>query len=450
MKRVVSVLVLFSVSVMCIFADTFNFDLRSFSPPDFSRTSLEIGAGLNSRYDYAQLLFDDSIEDKYERNLGYNPSISANLSYYSYSKAQIKSFSFNSHNFYTARLERSSELPSHNSNFYNTENSSSYTLKQYVSPTVFIDLLASAAADISISNSTYPRDDLYSQYSGTMGIGFGIGRIEDVSDARTALFMYEDFKRYGSLTADPTQQDIHDLASLIVQRRNVRAFDNRDKFVETVKALDVFFKSKDNISYDASFYAAISDVYLNAPTWTRLYGSTINLGIECMILKNVNTYDNPEYVSRVEMTHIIRGRLSYLYENPISQRWQISSVIENNLLYGVTDNTFDPNTDETTLSIHYSTFARIQAGYFPTQRTHAWIALNSEYAFHEQDIDNIRSPMKSWSLGVGSGVTYYISSQLSYSASLNYDHLFSKVPHQDPILTTDNLKINLSASYKIF
>ena len=61
----------------------------------------------------------------------------------------------------------------------------------------------------------------------TPSIGWGIGRIENVTDARQAIYILEDFKKNGILSRDLTKDELFEFAQLISTVKNKRFLDSR-------------------------------------------------------------------------------------------------------------------------------------------------------------------------------------------------------------------------------
>ena len=97
------------------------------------------------------------------------------------------------------------------------------------------------------SNITDRKTTSYS-ISGFLPVKFGKGRIENVGDARQALFILESFEKQNLLLRELNAEDIIEFATLISQLKNKRFFDARLRKIGELKAIDEFLKTKNIIS----------------------------------------------------------------------------------------------------------------------------------------------------------------------------------------------------------
>ena len=70
----------------------------------------------------------------------------------------------------------------------------------------------------------------------------GVGRIENVTDARQAIFILEALKDNGHLSRTASKDEITAFAGLISETRNLRFFDNRIQKMKELEALDSYLK----------------------------------------------------------------------------------------------------------------------------------------------------------------------------------------------------------------
>jgi len=92
------------------------------------------------------------------------------------------------------------------------------------------------------SNNNYTLKDNTDFLSTGYAIGFGKGRIENVTDAQMAYNILNDLKKNNLLSADFNNEDINGLAKTITRLNNTRLFDFRRKHIFELKQIDSFFK----------------------------------------------------------------------------------------------------------------------------------------------------------------------------------------------------------------
>lgn len=101
-------------------------------------------------------------------------------------------------------------------------------------------------------------NEFESETSGS--IQFGKGRIENVTDARMAIYILDDLTNYGRLSRTPTQEEVFEFADLITVTLNKRLADNRIKKIMGYMAVDSFLVSKGLVEKsDGLYFGLIND-----------------------------------------------------------------------------------------------------------------------------------------------------------------------------------------------
>lgn len=95
------------------------------------------------------------------------------------------------------------------------------------------------------------------------GIGLGKGRLEVVTDAVTAWYMLEDFKKNG-IISDYTPEQLENLAKGIVEARNKRFLpDSRYQYIDQITLLDSVCKANHIMTNNSiKYYAALNDNFI--------------------------------------------------------------------------------------------------------------------------------------------------------------------------------------------
>jgi hypothetical protein len=98
-----------------------------------------------------------------------------------------------------------------------------------------------------------------------LSLGFGIGRIENVSDARLALYILDDLNKFNRLSKIPTQEEVFEFADFLTKEFNKRIIDDRIKQIEQSMAIDSFLISKGWVSKnDGLFFGLVKDNCMNS------------------------------------------------------------------------------------------------------------------------------------------------------------------------------------------
>jgi len=125
------------------------------------------------------------------------------------------------------------------------------------------------------TNSTQKYLEKSSSYSTTVdgAIGKGYGRIDNVTDMATALFLIQDLQRKGNLKS-LSQTQLENVARSITQVNNTRFLDFRFSLIDQISMLDSLLK-KQNIQIDSEliYYTSLYDNWLYARRANRSTGS---------------------------------------------------------------------------------------------------------------------------------------------------------------------------------
>lgn len=314
----------------------------------------------------------------------------------------------------------------------------------------------------------------------------GIGRIEEVQDARLAVYILDDLVKSGDLKRAPSSAETLALAQFITQTKNKRHFDTRIRKIAEITAIDSFLTVLDlKARSGASYYTLLNDNWDNANGPVRSSGGRFSIGLDPEIYLSFNEskffyYDTlngsdvvEDYSSKntshtnswgmdfitgytwekpvnLYWQHTINARLAYLlYHRKINQKYYAMDSLINDV-----ESEF--NNPNLRLNLGYS------IGYYPNSRTHFRLDLNSgyymywnEYIIDDQPItEEDRSVISN---AINLSCYYYISPQLRFSLfiSSNYSFTMQKQELPDDINgeeTRHNLQNNIGASltYSIF
>ena len=437
MKLLASTFLFFCLSATIYGADMFDFDLRTFTPPDYTRSSLEFTGDFsfnrtiteNSRLDWDYVRNDiDAVNES---------TIGGVYSYYTYSQKHITDMAIELNYGYNYTFREYDES-------LDTDVAGNAILIEadrmerfYFSSKYFFILGAGAEFQyIKLTNSL--NDDQMDRNYGFFGVlGFGWGRLEDVGYARTALFMYEDMQKYGVLKSAPDANDIRELATLIAQRKNLRSLDYRDNFVENIKTFDQFFKNKSNVTPDAMTMAAYTDVFHNLSQTQRLYGSELKLEFRPIYENMLQERYNYVMESVLQTRTGFISSVSYQYENPLSQKWQLSFLSRTGWSKQIQDADIEDTPVQKVTIDSYSYESTVTIGYYPTQRT-SFSAMAGVMGQHmEAELDGDHTPFSEASLNVISLIIeldsyYYFSPNVTIFASTGINYEFSDSSLSDP------------------
>lgn len=291
--------------------------------------------------------------------------------------------------------------------------------------------------------SDYYYKNSYNSINAALEIGAGYGRIEPIIDAQMALFILNDLKKENRLAKEPTHEEIYKLAEIISTNRNKRFFDNRQKVIDDIKAIDSYLIANGIVSQaDAAYFTTIYDNWQYANNPFRESGFRVSMGpsVGYFLSSSFFERESNNYVfdiqdfleSENKVNQVLLGAWAKLrYEKPINLTWQRSLSAAINYHWGnaVTRNNDDPETEKEQ-SDFTAEFA-IAWGYYPNTRTYVDLEINiggqinkSDRYYALPDDTNVdKVDYKNVYVSPRLSGYYYFSPQLrlNLNTSLNYN-----------------------------
>jgi len=244
-------------------------------------------------------------------------------------------------------------------------------------------------------------------------IGLGRGRIEQVQDARQAVYILDELSKKGIITTKLSEEEINSFSQVISAVKNKRFLDSRLHLIDEITNVDSFLVNNNYLKKSgASYFTTLYDYWMYGDLFSRGSGFEVSGQINPSYLYH-KTYSKG---FRNNQTGITASLLAN-YEDPINLYWQQSanaSIIVNyhhsaTKIYEDT-NEIDSNANSTIFSGGYS------LGYYPNSRTNLNIGISERLAFldvHSYGINH--SSVTSLDLSA----YYYISPQLRFSGNIN-------------------------------
>ena len=301
----------------------------------------------------------------------------------------------------------------------------------------------------------------------------GKGRIEQVQDARLAMYILEDLKKLNRENRLASNEDVLAMARLITSLKYKRFFDSRLRNIAEISAIDSFLQ-KNNISgtADAAYFTSINDNWNYANNPVRNSGKRIFTGLESdysfnyySLLENyivpAAPSSNPEYKRQTLGLFLVAGAA---YEKPTSLKWQNSANLK--IAAGFRQS-WDKNNPffYTALLPSLKLTADYGFGYYPNSRT--WLTLKwwlSSGWDNEKRGTSINDKQDSGNnffayTGPQLQAYYYLSEKLRLSFTFNgqfsvkYDkHIFIGQDENSVEYTEKywNQQINANLTYSLF
>jgi len=300
-------------------------------------------------------------------------------------------------------------------------------------------------------------------YELTLGLLAGSGRIEQVQDARMAMYLLEDLEKLNRISRKASNEDILALSRIITQLKYKRFFDYRLRKIAEITAIDSFLKTN-GISgqADATYFTSLNDNWNYANNPERYSGHRIFAGLETSYYfakysRNYTYTDTifPDEINRQKNAglYLIAG---YKYEKPVSLRWQNSASIKAGLglRQAITTNDsegIELSPDDFTRgfpSVNLS--AEYGFGYYPNSRT--WLTLNwwllsgwdkEKRGTSKDDSEDFQSSFYVFT-GPQFHAYYYLSEKLRLSLNANGEFRFDRQKYNYPVLEGNPDKSTIS------
>jgi len=438
-----------------LFGQDLNYDLKKYKVPETRYQSLELytgASGYGRKYSEADSVF----ESKNHLSASLSAAYQLRINRHNYQgDFQIGGYCGG----YLSKYNRNNNEEKERSQSYNpsilTENRF-YKEKNYF----FVGLEHQARFYSKKRNEYYSNvtNESNNSWSNTLlKTGYGYGRIEEVQDARLAVYILNDLRKNGLLEKEVSDEDIQNLAETIAKLKNSRGLDSRIKKMEDLVAIDAIIKElglakETNIHH----FKIINDNWDYAYLPERLSGSRIftNLAYEHRYGHNWNKQSDGDTSTTFYRHNSVLFNIGYNYEKPLNLKWQLSFNIED--YFNTYNTTVSKDVDKVNFSRAFNSNhfqSDIMLGYYPNSR--ASIKAGTFFSLIHEGIHKDEELNKEiiWSLKATS--EYYFSPSLSLRASLYYkinrdeNYSYTLYTYNDYLKKT-NYSFNLQLVYKFF
>ncbi len=294
--------------------------------------------------------------------------------------------------------------------------------------------------------------------------GIGLGRIENVTEARQAVYILNALDKRNVLSRQLGQDEIFELAQIMSEVKNKRFLDSRVKMISEIETIDNYFKEKDLLeSKDAAYFTTLYDYWMNGSLFYRGSGSQFEVILNpyynhYLTKSNYNTTNSSNSDSKYK-GNTIGGEIniSYLYEKPFKLNWQhtVRGVIGENISkdYNKRLEPWEENYETTYLKSFVNLSYTL--GYYPTTRTHLNLGviqqLNLNHYKYDADEDDEEWTNRFMSYtNLNFNAYYYVSPQLRLSGHITAYENYQKDKDRDDPYSHFNLSFNFKISYAFF
>lgn len=239
-------------------------------------------------------------------------------------------------------------------------------------------------------HSQYTFDNKLFNLNISGAILIGKGRIEQVQDARMALYLLDDLQKLNRQSQIASNEEVLALASEITRLKYKRFFDDRLRKIAEITAIDSFLQ-KNGIAgtTDATYFTSLTDNWNYSNNPVRNSGKRFFTGIEAEYMYAHQSYSYDNLVpDEIPTNDIIKHQNAGAFivagiacEKPTSLKWQNSATLK--IGVGLRQNTVHSDLDDVSENPLPQYIEAIPAlkltgnygfGYYPTSRT--WVTFD--------------------------------------------------------------------------
>ncbi|MCD7901716.1 MAG: hypothetical protein LUH22_18230 [Bacteroides sp.] len=422
-----------------------NYDeslLKQFILPDITRKTLELELYGSGSYS------NQKIEDQErEKNTSFGGNMNTTFTYYKNTRKYIGETTANVY-FNMDYSKRDAEKTK-----YFVPKISYDTKNRFYKNNIFFEL--DGVASLNYERNLSDENTYYNtSFKLEVPVGVGIGRIEDITEMRQAIYVAQNLQKKGVLVEDISNPKMLELAQLMAKVKNKRFLDSRKHLEYEISQIDSFFISNNYItSSNAKYFTTLYDYWLYGDVFKRYNGMDFK-GLLAPGFINERSKSSSKTKSE---SYNLNATFSFNYEKPLSLYWQQSVYADIKGGYTTTDGTYTPedydkyNTDIE--SFEASASAQYIIGYYPNSRTSLNLGLSENFLWNKtkwDDHDDRYS--RYWITHLRFTTYYYFSPQVRLSARANLSYWYdTNSATSYPYKTRSfNTGYTLSLTYFIF
>lgn len=468
-----------------------NYKLADYVNPDFRYHSLDFTLNLNTSGNLAHYESDNST---FFNNNYSNFNGNFNVAYYqikntlryqgtqsislyahgSWNNSFIDSHLFPTNN-YTSTIKQQNV---HTQLNYTSSNRFYNTRKQ------FLEIIPEMSLNFQSDRNTYEQTPMYYPFNtqnlrkdNTLNFGLSVmvgrGRIENVENARLALYILNELQKRGDIKKHLSNAQVDQLARFITQLRNKRFFDSRLRNIAEITAMDSLLKTIGIREHaGAGYFMTLNDEwnYANGPV--RQSGHRFAFGVtpeySYDLLKDTqdNIISSGDPVTRTLSTDktyfAALDFVAYYYlEKPVNLTWQHSTKVslgyqlKKQVYKSITDLNYENTINNPNLRVSLEKIY----GYYPNSRTGLALdlKLGGLYEMQRQKESDSKNHDLTLYASVALSGNYYFSPRLrlylNVGASDVYQHFDNHTGTSEHAVGYQNSwspGINMSLIYSIF
>lgn len=246
----------------------------------------------------------------------------------------------------------------------------------------------------------------------------GWGRLEDVTDARQAVYILENLEERGAMARHLSDAEVHEFAQVISAIKNKRFFDSRRHTIEEISTVTRYLQERGYLSKeDVDYYTTLYDYWLYGGLHQRLSGFQTEVEVQPGYRREKTNLSSNNETDAYQLN----ARIGLQYEKPANLYWQHSAAASFGYQYAKMDwhDSFYDKTNMHTEHLNLSYYI----GYYPNSRTHLRLGVEENL-----QVRKMKDEYKDWEKDTYTDTSlnlkayYYLSPQLrlDLSANLNY------------------------------
>jgi hypothetical protein len=419
MKTKLIPLVLLLLAALNSLSQVTNYDIGTYRVPDVKWRMLETNFGFSGSSQNSKSTYNTITSE----NTGNNNRGNLGLYFYQFRNTDV------------LQQEISSRLNSG----YAIENStgSAVSSSRYYQPLIFSGMIINRRyfrgrvfyeTNLDLRNSKTSRflkqPEIYA-YEGreaqqnieiNIPLKIGYGRIEQVQDARQAIYIFDELARVERTDINKTDENIIELAQHISRLRNTRIFDSRIRWMEQVESLDSLLLANNHVTQqDSRYFTTLADMWGYAGFPIRRSGNRISLALNPRYRHINNSSTDAQTGNRynsIGYRFDVNAGIEFMHEKPLNLHWQNSfSANAYYIYYKVKNSDFAPA---------FQTAVAHSIGFYPNTRTEMMLSNGIEYyaemmenTLNKREYDNFR-------FRSDLSISYYFSPRLRIQANANF------------------------------
>ena len=446
-----------------------NFDIGKYTTPDIVRNQLDFNFDFRS-YSSRSNDSNPDTDRKYE-NSNFTGNISSFFSRYVNTRKKISSLTGNLslEGNYQSWKDKQTFTNNNSANIDNNSSSFqqnpslvlSWSNKWYFSELIFMDYGINGKISHNFrhekrKNQSEDIDQKQKELSLniTPQLGIGYGRIENVRDARQAVYIANALSKNSVLTRNLSDDELFELSQIISTVKNKRFFDSRLRLIEEISTVDSFFVDKNLLADNgAAYFTTLYDMWQYGDLFSRRSGYEISFLIRPYHYSHQNVKYTPimQDVINNSNQHIIS--LNFSYEKPFKLNWQHSLAAEVSGSLGSNSDQYketDYNYKNDNKYKGFSAYANYSLGYYPNTRTNIWVSASQQMS--KNIYDDKRNYTNYYSM-ISANLYYYFSPNLRLSSSYWFTYMQNRNKEDVGFFYNSNRfssLFNIQLTYSIF